>query len=84
MTSDEKLTEIERLLLDSLHTKVTEGESLTSHELTLITRWLKLRDSSSKGSNKPIEPIITHGATLPFIKERLPFREAVESLEDVL
>ena len=45
LTIDEKLDEIERFLIDSIHSKVSQGDPLNTLELQLITRWLKSRDS---------------------------------------
>ena len=83
MTLDEKLDDIEKLLIDSIHRKVSEGEALSTVELQLVTRWLKSRDSVGK-PKKPVEPIVTHGAPLPFLTERLPFTEASEALQEVM
>lgn len=80
-TTDEKLDELEKLLLDAILEKARLKEPLTTGEMTLVIKWSQTK---RKAPNKPVEPIITHGAPLPFLSERLPFREAVEALEEVL
>lgn len=78
LTIDEQLDEIERLLITSLHTKVTNGESLSSLELQLVTRWLKSRDSVGRTKKpKDPEPTVYSGPPLPFLLEK-------PSLEDML
>ena len=68
LTIDEKLDDIEKLLIDSIHKKVADGESLSSQELQLVTRWLKSRDSISKPKKpKDTPPAITEGIPLPFL-----------------
>lgn len=82
MTVEEKLEEIERLLIDSIHNKAVNGENLSTYEMQLVIKWLKPK-ATPKGLNLSSEPIITKGQPLPFLLERLPFEEAIEALEDV-
>lgn len=83
MTVDEKLNELETLLLDSILDKARQQEPLSSYEMQLVIKWTKPK-STPKASNLTCEPLVTKGEPLPFLKERLPFREAVESLEEHL
>lgn len=83
ITTDQKLDELETLLLNSLLNKAREGEPLSSVEMTLVTKWLLSRKGIKKGSNSPVEPLVTQGQPLPFLKTRMTLEEAQESLEDM-
>lgn len=81
LTIDQQLDDIERFLITSLHTKVINGEPLSSQELQLVTRWLKSRDTISK-PKKPKDTLIdsfscTSAPALPFTQKR-------ESVDDLL
>jgi len=82
LTLDQKLDEIEKLLIDGIHKKAKEGEPLSSVELQLVTRWLKSRDSVGKPTKpKDYQPVVTQGVPLPFLSERLPFETVRDELE---
>lgn len=83
LSTDEKLDELETLLLNSLLNKAREGEALSSVEMTLVTKWLLSRKGIKKGSNSPVEPLVTQGQPLPFLKQRLSLEETIESLEEI-
>ena len=83
MTVDDKLNEIERLLIDTIHKKVVSEESLSSYEMQLVLKWLKPK-STPKAPNSPCEPIVTQGQPLPFLKVQLPFEDEIQALEEVM
>lgn len=87
LTIDEKLDEIERFLIDSIHSKVSQGDPLNTLELQLITRWLKSRDSVGK-PKKPKETsvvpeVMSGGDPLPFITKKETLEEALEEYENL-
>ncbi len=79
---DQKLEELEQLLIDQILKKAREQEPLNSSEMQLVVKWLQ--NKNKKPTNKPVEPTILKGEPLPFLNERLPFSEAVDALEEVM
>ena len=84
LSLDQKLDEIEKLLIDGIHKKAKEGEPLTTVELQMVARWLKSRDTSSKPTKpKDYVPSVMQGTPLPFLSERLPFEVVKEELDSL-
>lgn len=84
ISTEDKLNEIERLLIDSIYEKALNKEPLNSYEMQLVIKWTKASKPTPKAPNSPCEPLVTQGQPLPFLKERLPLTEALSALEEVL
>lgn len=83
MTTDDKLQEIERLLIDSIHEKAVNKEPLTSYEMQLVIKWTKATKAPVK---QQCEPQVFSGTPLPFLgnESKLPFDDAVEMIEEMM
>ena len=83
LTTDQKLDEMEVLLIGNLHTKVKAGEALSTIELQMLQRWLKSRDPVGKPKKPSGDPPVTQGVPLPFLSTKPTLEETTKLLEDI-
>lgn len=84
LTTDQKLDEMEVLLIGNLYTKVKEGESLSTIELQMLQRWLKSRDpvGKPKRPSESSEPSVLKGVPLPFLSQPCTLEGTIDALAD--